>query len=83
MRYWLLVTALMISHKGELPLHELSGSLSSEVQDAIHEVPQFILEQGNPYATDEVIKVYNFLSGKIMEEKAIKHILVSVKDRKE
>ena len=83
MRYWLLVTALMISHKGELPLHELSGSLSSEVQDAIHKVPQFILEQGNPYATDEVIKVYNFLSGKIMEEKAIKHILVSVKDRKE
>ena len=78
MRYWLLVTALMISHKGELPLHELSGSLSSEVQDAIHKVPQFILEHGNPYAT-----VYNFLSGKIMEEKATKHILVSVKDRKE
>ena len=73
----------MISLKGELPLHELSGSLSSEVQDAIHKVPQFILEHGNPYATDEVVKVYNFLSGKIVEEKSTKHILASVKDWKE
>ena len=83
MRYWLLVTVLMISNRGELPLHELSRSLSSELQDAIHKVLQFILEHGNPYATDEVVKVYNFLSGKIVEEKATKHILASVKDRKE
>ena len=75
-RYLPLVTTLAISHnpirfsEGELIHHELSGSLASEVQDAMHKVSLFVLEHGNPYATDKVINFNNFVSRELGDEKA-------------
>ena len=62
--------------------YEVSASLASEVQDAMHKVLQFIMERSNPYATDEVVKRSNFVSGELVEEKATKCTLAFVEDRK-
>ena len=40
-------------------------------------------ERGNPYATDEVVKLNNFVLGKLSEEKSTKHILTFAEDEKE
>ena len=41
------------------------------------------MERGNPYAADEVVKLNNFVSGELVEEKATKRILAFVDDENE
>ena len=54
---------------GELIHHELPGSFASEIQYAMRKVSQFILWRGNQYATDEVVKLNNFVSGKVVQKR--------------
>ena len=46
-------------------------------------VSQFILWHGNKYAADEVVKLNNFVSGKLVQEKVTKCIFTFVEDEKE
>ena len=63
--------------------HELSRTISSNLNDAVRKVANFTAERGKPYETTNKDKLHNFTSGQVVSRESSIRLLNYFKHGKE
>ena len=87
MKWWLsaIVSGMtkFMTRTGPYLQHELSGTISRNLNDAVRKVANFIAERGNPYESKNKDKLHNFTSGQVVSRESSIRLLNYFKHGKE